>query len=174
MIEHEFEQEKMNSIKALADTNVKIGEARGVLEALKKEESVYLEQREKKAVEVVDKVLADSKEVLKEATENYQEVKDLLNSASSFADFLKEAYSSFTTLVGRFSEKSEIWEKEVARQQEEFAVIRQQISDDRVRIKNDREAIQREREVLSNEKRKIDDQRATLERAINRLKEGRI
>lgn len=174
MIEHEFEQEKMNSIKALADTNVKIGEARGVLEALKKEESVYLEEREKKAVEVVDKVLADSKEVLGEVKENYQEVKDLLNSASSFADFLKEAYGSFTGLVEKFSEKSAAWEEEVARQQKEFAGIRQQISNDQVRLKNDREAIEKKEASLLVEKRKIDDQRATLERAINRLKEGRI
>lgn len=174
MIEHEFEKEKMDSIQALADTNVKIGEARGVLEKLKKDEVVYLEEREKKAIEVVDKVLSDSKEVLGEATKNYQGVKDLLNSASSFADFLKEAYTSFTDLVSKFSEKSAIWEEEVTRQQKEFADIKQQISDDQVRIKNDREALVKKEASLADDKRKIDDQRATLERAINRLREGRI
>jgi uncharacterized protein involved in exopolysaccharide biosynthesis len=174
MIEHEFEKEKMDSIKALADTNVKIGEARGVLENLKKDEVVYLEEREKKAIEVVDKVLADSKEILEEATKNYQGVKDLLNSASSFADFLKEAYISFSSLVAKFSEKSAIWEEEVTRQQKEIADIKQQISNDQVRIKNDQEALQRKEASLVDEKRKIDDQRATLERAINRLREGRI
>jgi len=174
MIEHEFEKEKMDSIKALADTNVKIGEVKGVLENLKKDEVVYLEEREKKAIEVVDKVLTDSKEILGEATKNYQGVKDLLNSASSFADFLKEAYTSFSSLVEKFSEKSAIWEEEVTRQQKEIADIKQQISDDQVRIKNDREALQRKEASLAVEKRKIDDQRATLERTINRLREGRI
>ena len=75
--------EKMEALKALADANVKVSEVRGTIAKLKSEESAYLEEREKKALERIQIILDESESVLKEALSNYKAIhqfaKTLLN-----------------------------------------------------------------------------------------------
>lgn len=174
MNETELSKEAMDSVNLLAQTNVKIGIAKGALIKLEQEETAYLEEREKKAVGRIQKLFDDSKELLEGIKSNYQEVKQLLRDASSLSDFLVKAYEQFKALVNEFNERDAAWQAQVAQKEEEFGKIRQQIDNDKVRIKNDRDGIQKAKASLVVERRKIDDDRQTLARAITRLKEGRI
>lgn len=170
----EITKENMEAMQTLADTNVKIGEAKGSLEAIKAIEIAYLEAREKKAVSVVQKVLEDSKALLSEAATNYLKVKELSATASSFARFLIEAHDSFKQLVVKFEEKGILWEEQVKRQEDEFVKLRNDIKRDRILLDNDQAALDTRRKQMDVEKRKLDDDRQTLDRAIKRLKEGKI
>lgn len=174
MIETEITKEHMDSLKALADTNVKIGIARSNLQKLEEEETAYLEARENKALGRIQKMFDDSKELLDGIRSNYVQVKELLNTASSFSDFLTKAYESLSALIKDFNQRGELWEAKVKEKEEEFALIKQDIKNDKVRIANDRQALDAKETLLRVEARKIQDERATLERAITRLKEGRI
>ena len=174
MNEHELSKEHMDSMKALANTNMKIGEAKSTLLKLEEQETSYLEEREKKVLVRIDKILEDSKGLLAEAQANYSEIRELNTTVSSFSDFLLKAYDSFVGMLKDFREKNELWDSKVTAIEEGFAQIRQDISNDKIRINNDQEALERAKGVLRDEQRKIVSDRGELERAITRLKEGRI
>lgn len=174
MDEHELSKEHMDSLKALALTNIKIGEAKGTLLKLQEQETSYLEEREKKALSRIQKVYDDSKELLVEAQANYSKIKELLGTVTSFSDFLTKAYDSFMEMLKDFREKNDLWDHQVSTIEEGFSKIRQEIDSDKVRIKNDQEALDRAKRNLAVEQRKIVSDRGELERAIIRLKEGRI
>lgn len=173
-MEHNVDKEKMDSLKALADTNMQISTAKGTLVKLQEMETDYLVEREKKAVARVAKIFADSAELLEKATSNYAEVHDLCQTASSFADYLVKSYDSFSEVVRLFDEKSALWDESVKAQEAKFAEINRQIKTDRVLLENDKESLKKREGVLKQGERKLADDRASLERAINRLKEGKI
>lgn len=170
----EISKEQMDSLKVLADTNVKVGEAKGALAKLKEIEVDYLKEREAKAVLIVDKVLTDSRELLGEALKNYQEVKQLGNTASSYAGFLVEIHESLDGLIKAFEEKSGAWEAQTKVQEDEFEKIRNQIKADRAILENDRKTLEVREEKARQTDKKLRDERETLDRAIKRLKQGTI
>lgn len=161
-------------MKALADTNVKVSEARVALSNIKEEESKYLVEREKKALLVVDKVLADSATILAEARGNYEQVMSLHKTVSEFSDFLKQEYESFKSLIAQFDERSNAWDLAASKREASMAELKVQIDSDKIRIKNDAEGVERDRQMLAIDRKKLNDDRGVVERAIIRLKEGRI
>lgn len=174
MDEHELSKEHMDSMKALADTNMKIGEAKGTLLKLQEQETSYLKEREEKVHARIQKILDDSKELLAEAQANYSKIKELHDTVSSFSSFLSSAYDFFIGILKDFREKNDLWDNQASEIEEGFAKIRQEINNDRIRIKNDQEALIQRKKVLDVEKVKIDSDRGELDRAITRLKENRI
>lgn len=174
MHEQELSKERMDAFRELAETNMKIGEAKNSLAKVKEAEEAYLKERDEKATERIQKIIEDSRDLLKEVKENYGEIHNLANTASSFAGFLLEMSDTFVGLLADFQEKDKLWNEKTKRQEEEFEQVRNEIRADKVKIKNDLEAITRKKQLLAEDRRKLDDERGTLERAINRLKEGRI
>jgi len=174
MDEHELSKENMDSVRALAETNMKIGEAKSTLLKLQEQETSYLEEREKKVLARIEKILDDSKDVLAEAQANYSKVRELFGTVSSVSSFLTKAYEAFVGMLTDFREKNDLWDNKVSSIEESFAKIRQEINSDKIRIKNDQEALERAKRGLALEQRKIVSDRGELDRAITRLKEGRI
>lgn len=169
-----LDKEKMDAVKALADTNMKVSEAKASLALIKADEGKYLAGREKKALELVERVLEESSLLLREARGNYEQVKDLHKGAGAFAEELSaaqrglsEAVKGLETAGAEFELRAEILRKEVE-------AARQEVKTDQVRLKNDRESLQRERDALSRESRIVADERQAIDRAISRLKQGKI
>jgi len=169
-----IEKQKMDSLKSLAETNIEVSKAKELLFNFRKEESVYLEEREAKTLALVQKIMDESQEVLKGAFKNYEEIQSLSRESSQFATFLTELYADFTELRTLFEEKTAEWEKSVKETEKQLEEVKKQIKIDQVQIKNDRESIAREKVLLKQEKRKMADERETLVRAINRLKNNKI
>lgn len=173
-LEHVLEKESMDAVKALAKTNVEISNAKAALEGIKKLETEYLSEREEKVIERVEKVLEESAEILAQATQNYNEVHDLCNLASSFATFLIELQDKLLVLDDSFNVKATLWEKDIKSQEEAILELKKNLKADSTRIENDKKSlIQREKSVRTAEK-KVADQWKEIDRAIKRLKEGRI
>lgn len=164
----------MDSMKALADTNVKVSEARAIFEDIKKTESVFLVERERKALIIIDKVIVDSKTILDEAKGNYDQVMDLYRTISEFSEFLSKEYTSFKSLLDDFDRRNIEWTAQTNLRQTEIDAIMVQINSDKVRIKNDREGIDRDRDKLAIDRKKLNDDRGVVDRAIIRLKQNRI
>ncbi len=174
MEEHTLSKEHMDSVRALADTNIKIGEAKNTLIKLQEQETSYLAEREEKVLSRIQKILDDSKDLLAEAQSNYSKIRELNGTVSSFTEFLKGAYQAFLELLKNFRERNDLWDNKVSEIEKGFEDIKRQIDSDKVRIKNDQDSMERAKASMALERRKIDDDRATLERAIKRLKEGKI
>lgn len=173
-MEHTVDTKMMDSLKALAETNIKVSEARETLSKLQEEETDYLVKRERKALGRIQKVHDESAELVKQTTENYQEVHEICNSVSQLAGFLVEAYASFTCLRETFDEKAEAWELNAKDQEHALINLKTLAQADRVKIENEKKSVERAKELIEQDRRKLADERGTLERAIARLKANKI
>lgn len=159
----------MDSVKALAETNMQISEAKNVLYNLKKEETEYILSREKKVIERINELYQESKSVIDDIKNNYEGTKIILQLAHDATKFLKENQIKFQDFTTSFDKRCEAWEKEVREQEERFISIKKGLEQDKVQIANDKKTIESTRLIMAEERRKIEDDRATLERAFNRL-----
>lgn len=161
----------MNSLKALADTNLKISEVRTTLIKLEETETEYLEGREKKAVEKIQKVLDESKDLVEKTQNNYAEVHQLCVTASEFSETFTKIYVQFKEMLLEFDARSELWNKEVERQISEFTEIKKLIKLDKQTIENDKKGIEQSRKTIKNDQTHIESQRAQIKSAFEVLKQ---
>lgn len=161
----------MNSLKALADTNLKISEVRTTLIKLEETETEYLEGREKKAVEKIQKVLDESKDLIEKTQNNYAEIHKLCTTVSEFAETLTKIYFQFKEMLAEFDTRNEAWDREVEKQVAEFGEIKKLIKLDKQVIENDKKAIKQSKEIIKNDQTHIESQRAQIKSAFEVLKQ---
>lgn len=164
----------MEALQTLADTNVKIGEARGVLSTLKAEESQFLTEREEKALKKVEDILKESEDVLQEAFSNYEELKSFASDAAAFCKFLMEAFEDFTKLRKLHEEYTKAWEIRTHEVRKELDKVKNQNKAEKAQINADREAIDKAWKKITEAKLKIKSDRQSIDAAIIRLKENRV
>ncbi len=170
----ELEQQKMESIRAIADANMKVSEAKNLLFKLQEDETEYLVLREKKAMDRIQKVVDESQEILKQADQNHGQIKELLIGASQLVQDLLKFQQGLQGLFTEFDERNVEWEQKIGKQQDDLAEIQKQQSIQKVQIENDNKSLEKGRLKLSQDQKKLDSDRGTVERAIKRLKENRI
>jgi hypothetical protein len=173
-MEHTVDKQTMDSLKALADVNIKVSEARSLLSTLQAEETEYLEAREKRALGRIQKVHDESAMLIKQTGDNYEDVHTLCVSVTELAGFITEAYGKFASLKETFDDRAVAWEAHIKEKESEVAALLKLAEADRVKLANETKAVARTKVLIAQDKRKLDDERATLERAIKRLKEGRL
>lgn len=166
----EIEKQKMDSLRALSETNLEVSKIKAVLETLKREESAYIKEREEKVLAQIREMLDESKAITKETLENYAIVTDLSNNAKVLAGFVVEAHAELTKLIEVFEETTKNWENEVAGMHKQIAEARKELKVEAQLLKNEQLTIEKRKIEVANQERKVKDQRETLERAFNRLK----
>lgn len=169
-----LEKSKMDAIKELADTSIKISEAKNIIFKLQEDETEYLVLREKKALEKIEKVVRESKELLEQSKSNYEEIHGLCRQVSELILFLTTTQSSLADLLREFNERSDLWDIEVKDQLAEIEEVKRKNQIDKTLIENDQKTIKVELKKLENEQIKINDQRETIKRIIERLKNNKI
>lgn len=173
-MENIVSKEHMESLKALSDVNIKISEAQNTLFKLQEEETEYLITREKKAMDRIQKVVDDSKEMVKEADKNHGQVKELGVNISEFAQKLLRIQDNFKSLLVEFEERNVEWEKVIGKQQDDLEEIRKQQKVQNIQLINDKRAIEMAKKKLTEDQKKIESDRGTIQRAIIRLKNNKI
>jgi len=166
----EIEKEKFNAIKELADTNMKISEAKNSLSKLKDIEVSYIEEREKKTINKIDNILKDSQDVLDKVKENYSSAHDLHNSAIVMSSSVEELTEKLIKLVDLFNENSTNWDKEVESKEKELLSIKNQLKTYKTKIDNDRLALLSKEKTIKQKERFVNDKYETLLRAIKRTR----
>lgn len=166
----EIEKQKMDSLRALSETNLAVSKAKEVLEMLKREQSAYIKEREEAVLAQIRSLLDESKAITKETLENYATITDLSNNAKVLAGFVVEAHAELTKLIEVFEETTQNWENEVAEMHKEIVEARKELSVEAHLLKNEHESVEKRKIAVANQERKVKDQRETLERAFNRLK----
>ena len=168
-----LEKEKFETLKELADMTVQTSEARETLTRLKETKIEYLQIRENQAKEKIQKILDDSVDLLKQINTNNDEIHQLYRTVSSYKDFLSEGHDAFKEMLAEFKERSDLWDKKVREQYEEFGRIENQVKQDQKNIEKGKDEIRKAEEQIEKDKIKIADNRETIKRAIERLKNNR-
>lgn len=173
-VEHIVTTEQMESLKALTDINLKISEAKNSLFKLQEAETEYLQDREVRAMDRINQVVADSGELVKEADKNHGQIKELLTEVSAFAHNLIDIQENFNGILEEFDQRNIEWERKIGKQQDDIAEIRKLQKVEEVQIENDKKSLEQARKRLNDDQRKLDSDRGTLQRAIERLKNNKI
>lgn len=158
----ELEQEQFNSVKMLADTSLKISEAKNTLFKLQEEETQYLIEREKKTINTINKTLENSAGLVKTIKDNHEEVRQYSRTITAFADYLKEMYDKFKVLQESFVERNKLWEQNMKRQEEIIAKQRKEVEAEQKLIKLDEEKLKEMREDLEKTKILIESRQTIL------------
>lgn len=158
----ELEKSKMDSMKELADTNIKISEAKNLLFKLQEDETQYLVVREKKALEKIQKALDDSKELLDKTHKNYEKIHEFCQSVSSYADFLSETHKKFQEMLEVFKSRNQIWDGNAKQHYEELARQRKIVEQDTQAIEQREKQIKEAQEGLEKDRKRIESLQATL------------
>jgi predicted nucleic acid-binding Zn-ribbon protein len=169
-----LDKQTMDTLKTLAETNVKISEAKGVLLELEASKETFLSGRELEATKRVETVLENSGEILEKIQKNYDESHQLLSTISGFVDFLNEAKDRFLSVVENFDKRQVLWEESVSKHEKTVADIQRKIKVDQVGIETDKKTLKKGWENLEKAEIKLKSDQGLLERNIKRLKEGKI
>lgn len=173
-MEHVLDKEKMEAIEAIAALNLKISETSNNLRELQEKEAEYLVLREEKAVARVTKALNDSSEMLQEINKNYESITILKNSVFDLCEYVATVKSSFDLLIARHDESVAQHENHITEQEQKISQAREEIRIQKEVIEQEIKSIERQKEDLKKQEIKNNDERATLERAIARIKKGKV
>lgn len=164
----------MIALKALADTNLKVSEARNSLNKLQEQETEYLVSREKKAMDRIQGAFDTSKDLLEQTNKNYELIEDFAKSVAGGATFLEEATTAFQALVEAKETHYTLWEKDIKNQEETIESLMKGLKIKEKDIESGKSSLEARNKKLQEDIRKFNDEKGTVERKIKRLKEGRI
>lgn len=170
MEQHILDKKQMDTMKMLADTNLKISEARGKIFQLEKDEESYLQSREKKALERIQKLFDDSSDLLKSAQGNYDSIQALCKQVMEFCDFLIDAQQKFQSLVDIFMERNKLWEEKMRKMSLEFEETKKLIDSDKRNIEERSQRLDDREKEVNSKIIWIRDREDTLTRSIAALK----
>lgn len=163
-------KEQMDAVKALAETNIKISEAKNVLFKLQEEETSYLEAREKRAMERITKNLEDSRELLAETQTNYAEVRELYRSASELSSDIVKVSGIFGEFINSFNEAQEALDQRTNAHEQSVVDIGKELKTQKVVIENDKKSIQEARKSIENDKALVESRQQQLKTALEIIK----
>lgn len=170
----EVEQKKMDALRALADINMRISSTRAELATLDLNKEEYFSKREKEIVDRIAKLVQESREALKEAGVNFDELHAFAKQIFAFSDQITEFHGKLLEINDLLGKKASQFEKYVANQEDKFEEVRKGLKIDLLQLKSSQEALNvREKEVHKKEI-KANDMIEMLKRDISRVKEGRI
>lgn len=169
-MEQQVSSEQMNSLNALANTNIEISKAKEVLFKMKEEETEYLKKREKKAIQKIQKIIDESASLLQGARDNYYETTQFYNTVSAFSASLVHSYAIFKEIITDFDEKNELWEVSIKKQLDFIAEEKKKISEDKTRIENDKKGIEKSFILIENDKKLIESRQSQMSAALKIIK----
>lgn len=160
----------MDSVKAIAESNLKLSEALSDIRKIKEEKVKFIIDRENEAMIAVQSVLQDSKEMLIEATSNHTDIQLFLGEVTALHEQVKQTSDELDSVLKLFVERNLAVEADVKLIIDDVSLKRNNIDIDKKRIENDMEAIKKKNIQVSEEMRNIMSIKGALEREINRLK----
>lgn len=166
----DIEQQKRDALRLIADTNMAVSKAKNDLFAIQRDETTYLEEREKKAIARIQAVLDDSKDILDQAHGNYSAVKELCRDISELCSFLSEASGKFSDLLKVFEERNEAWDRDVEQTRAELAEISRKQALLATEQENEKKNIARDKAKILSDLKVIDSRQQQIKVALEVLK----
>jgi chromosome segregation ATPase len=116
MNEIQITKEKMENIKALAEINLQISEAKNALVKLKNSENDYIKEREAVVLKEITDLYEKSKEIISNISKNSEEIDIYIKTITQTTNFLSEIHEDFQKMLKDFLETKEEWDKEYKKQ----------------------------------------------------------
>lgn len=167
-------KQQFDSVRELAETSLKISEIKNSLLELENTKDEYIAKREKETIGKIQKLFDNSENLITKIRKNNEEVHTLYTTVSSYKEFLDEGLADFKNMLDEFNERSKLWDKKVEKQYDEFRELENKTKIDKEQIRKGKEEIEEANEQIRKAKIKIADERQTLSRAIERLKNKQI
>lgn len=166
-----LDQQTMTALETLAQTNVKIGEARGILADLKLTETSYFEEREKATIEKIQAVLDDSEGIVAKIHDNYYEITQFYADITSFVGFLSQIQESVQTTIESFNKKVDVWEGQTKREEERLGVLRQNVETQQKQLDIDKKSRTEALKKIKDEKQLINSRQQQIAEALKVLEQ---
>lgn len=155
----------MDAMKVLGETNLKISEAKNILTKLQSTEAEYIQKREAKALEQIQKNLKDSKDIIDKTNSNYLKVKELNESVCSIVDYLDGVLSALNKTIETFDTVSSKFYDDVKSQKLEIENIEKALKLDVFQIQSEKKNIDRREKVLTDMKKHIESREESLKKS---------
>lgn len=169
-----IDSQKMSALHALAETNLKISEARAHLNELDEKETEYLVAREKRVMERITALLEESRIAIAEVQENYNGIKQFYSDVCVYVSKVTKIGDDLLTLLEKFDEVREKTDETISANEATVAEIRRAVLVQNSSLESHKAMIEnREREVSAGEVKLAQDN-DMLNRGIERLKVNRI
>lgn len=160
----------MDALKALADANLKISEAKNTLFKLEETETEYLVLREKKAMDKIQTMIDDSADLLEKTHNNYEEVRRFYETITTYSEVLEQFHQQFTGMLIEFNKRSDMWDTKVVEQQEKIAALRKIVETDQKNITSQQEKIEKDKKEIIVDRARLESQQQTLLASRENLK----
>lgn len=170
MNETTVDKQHMDALKALAETTMEISRTKERLAGMESAETSYLVDREKRAMERIQKVHDDSATLLQETQANYAGIFELLALVSDFSNSLVKSHETFTALIADFNARNEQWDANCSAWEARTETAKSQIRLAQAQIESGRSENQERKRQLNAEEKRIIDERNLLQRNLARLK----
>lgn len=171
---NELDNEKMKTMREIAECNILIGEMKAEMSQLESQKNDFFKLRESEVVDRVNKALEDSQGLLDQVKSNYTLVHEFYEILQSFADYLKDGRSQLEEVIKHFQEDAaqivqilEIREHAVKEKESDLSYMRRS-------VENVKAQIEIEQKKLNEDQIKLMSDRGALQRSIERLKKGAI
>lgn len=174
MNETEVTKQHMEALQALAKVNLLVSDTRSLLSKLQETETEYLVSREKKVIDRIQAVFDSSQALIEQTNKNYDLITDFAKSVEIGAKFLEKVVESFEKLTNSFEEKQKLWERDIKNQEETITGLAKGLKIESLVIEGNRKSLDERNLKLNEKETKMNDERATLDRAIIRLKQGKV
>lgn len=166
---HTLDQQSMSALQTLADTNVKIGEAKGILADLKAQETTYFQEREQATIVKIQSVLEDSETILAKINGNYAEVTQFYTEVSSFVGFLKEIQQNVSDSIANFNVHVTEWERQTDEERKALDLLARQLDVQQHGIETDKKVIAEGKKKMKEDLRLIGSRQAQIKEALQVL-----
>lgn len=164
-MEHTIDTQKMEAMKALGETNLKISEAKNILAKLQETESEYIKQREATVLKQIQKNLKESEDIINKTNANYSQIQDLYKTVCGVVDYINNTLTVLDTTVASFDKASSKFESDIKEQQIEIESIKKTLKLDTVQIQNDKKSLIAKEKRLEEVKKHLESRQNALEKA---------
>lgn len=166
---HELDEKTMSQLQLLADTNVKIGEARGILADLEATKDNYLEEREKATIAKIADILRQSTNMIEQMNSNYTEIKSFHDTVISMVTFLSDIQTGVSNVVADFADQQTLFEEYVNQKETEFSSMQQNLELQTSAIKADKASIAQQYKSIAADKALIESRQQQIISAMKTL-----
>ncbi len=169
-----LDAEKFQTVKELAALGTQVAQTHAALQQLKKDTEGYLQEREAMVAERVKFALESAQSLLTETGKYHETFKVFLNSTGDIRENLVGMVASLSALRAETETYKETFDRYVKEKTAELNEREFHIKTQRATLDSEIKYCATQKDIIRIEKAKIDDERGTLKRALERLKQGKI
>ncbi|MFA6095412.1 MAG: hypothetical protein WC767_01055 [Candidatus Paceibacterota bacterium] len=169
-----IKKEEMESMRVLAETNMKISEAKAALSGIETSKDEFMAAREKEALEVVASTLEKIAEMLKDIGTNYEKLKEIRGLVLNIVDFADTFSKQIVSMKEELSESSEKATEKIRSWRLELEKREEEIKASLLSIESEKSALSEAWEKLRKAQKRLESDQKALAVAYKEIQNKKI